>query len=83
MGAVAFSAYEAEKSASAAGDWDGYVRNRDVTRTAVVTANGLYGAGVVALGVGALLFFLSPPGDVKVGAGVGKGKLSLTVGGSF
>jgi len=81
-GALALSAYEAEKKASASGDYDGYLRNRDAARAAVITANGLYGAGVVALGVGAFLF-LNAPGDVKVWTGAGKGTVSLTVGGSF
>jgi len=80
-GAVALSAYEAEKSAAAGGDREAYVRNRDTAGVAVTTANTLYGVGSVALGVGTLLFLNA--GDVKLGAGAGKGKVSVTVGGNF
>lgn len=81
-GTVAWSTYEAEKAATAAGDLDGYVRNRDAAGAAVITANGLYVAGAVALGVSAYLFWSAPEG-LRAGAGVSPGNVSLTVGGSF
>ena len=82
VGAFAHSAYEAERTAASTGDWDGYVQNRDRAGTAVITANVLYGAGAVTLGVGAVLF-MSKPGNAKVVPDVAPGKVSITIGGSF
>ena len=81
-GTMALSAHEAQKNASASGDWEGYLRHRDAAGTAAMAANGFYATGAVALGAGAVLF-LSAPGAVKVGAVVEPSKLSIAVGGSF
>lgn len=81
-GAMAFSDFEAEQAAARSGDLLAYDRNHGATKRAVVIANGLYGAGALALGVGAVLF-LSAPGEVRVGAAAGPGKASLAVEGSF
>jgi hypothetical protein len=81
-GAIAFSLHQQERRASVAGDWDAFSKSRDSLRTVVSVADGLYGAGAVAVGVGAFLFLTAPRG-VSVGASTGQGQTSLVVGGNF
>ncbi|HYV43363.1 MAG TPA: hypothetical protein VFA20_00820 [Myxococcaceae bacterium] len=81
-GAIALSSYQTEQQASANAHQALYLQSRDTAKTARNVANGLYGAGAVALGLGAYLF-LRAPGQVQVAAGAGPGQASITLGGHF
>lgn len=81
-GVIALSSLHAEERASMEGDYAAYTQNHDAAVRARNVANGLYGAGAVALGVGAYLFFRAP-GEASVGAGIGGGKAWLMIGGHF
>jgi Carboxypeptidase regulatory-like domain len=78
-GGLALSFLKAQGTAS---DQLTYDRNRNAAKSARDVSNTFYVAGTLALGVGAFLF-LSAPGEVKVGAGLEKGKVSLAVRGTF
>ena len=81
-GAVALTSVQAQERASVTGDYPTYLRNHDTAVAAINVADGLYVAGAIALGVGAVLFFRME-GGVSTGAAVGPGRASITVGGRF
>jgi len=82
-GSIALTAYRDQQVASTNGDWDAYVRSRDTGKMAATVADGLYGAGALAVGAGVVFIFLRSPPGIAIGANGGPGHSFVVVGGSF
>jgi len=81
-GSIALTASRNQQIASANGDWNAYVRSRETGKMAANVADGLYGVGALAVGVGAFIFLRNTPGTA-IGASSESGHTSVVIGGNF